>query len=133
MGKTSGGKPRRGRKPRPHDPVAIAAKLDEIEAELRRIGYWSPDSARPADNDYSRSPLQVWLQFVLLPEAREATERRQWPESSGVGLLALRTWDYFEHVPEAQALVSLLNEFDRLIEHPEHFAIGAAKRKASEE
>jgi uncharacterized protein YqcC (DUF446 family) len=116
------------KKIRPHDPAAIFAKLDEIEAEMKKIGFWSPDSAEPENGNYQGSPLKLWLQFVFLPAAREATHKREWPDKSGVGLFALRTYDYFEKVEEALTLVSLLNDFDYLIEHPEHFV---AQRKAS--
>jgi uncharacterized protein YqcC (DUF446 family) len=110
------------KKVRPHDPAAIFAKLDEVEAEMRKIGFWSPASAKPAHGDFTSMPFQLWLQFVFLPAAREATHKQQWPDRSQVGLMALRNYDYFDFVEEAQQLVRLLNEFDNLIEHPGHTA-----------
>ena len=112
---------RKATKKRPHDTSAIFAKLDEIEAEMKRIGYWSPDSKKPENGNFMSMPFELWLQFVFLPAARNATRRRRWPERSQVGLMALRTYDYFDYVEEALPLVSLLNQFDDLIEHPERF------------
>ncbi|QDT27837.1 hypothetical protein Enr10x_31710 [Gimesia panareensis] len=96
----------------------VLAKLDEIEAELKRIGFWSetPEMTEPA-NFLEAPSFELWLQCVFLPHAREAAGKGTYPERSQVGLMALRQYDYHSYVPEAQTLLKLLHEFDRLIEN----------------
>ena len=52
-----------------------------------------------------------WLQFVFLPRVRECLETGQFPQSSQVGVQAIREFDGWH---EASDLVSLLCEFDAL-------------------
>ncbi|HOU91081.1 MAG TPA: YqcC family protein [Polyangiaceae bacterium] len=98
-------------------------KLDAIEAELRRLGWWCDD---PPDllaevragalRTYLDAPsFELWLQCVFLPNARAAAEADALPSSSQVGLMALRQYDYHSFVPEAQPLLGLLHDFDRII------------------
>jgi uncharacterized protein YqcC (DUF446 family) len=107
-----------------HDDVfcQLEAKLDDIKAELRRIGYWSavevdPFEGVPVEHRCYRkaSSFVAWLQFVFLPNARDAIRSQNLPTDSQVGLMALREWDYHSHVAEAQELTLLLNEFDQLV------------------
>lgn len=101
----------------------LGAKLDEIETELRQVGYWSSEEIDPFEglpkdqvpSVMTASSFEAWLQFIFLPNARAAIKNRDLPRDSQVGLMALRQWDYHSHVPEAQILVRLLSEFDRLI------------------
>ncbi len=101
----------------------LARKLDEIEAELRRIGYWSenpPDLqaeyARGAARTYLDAPtFELWLQTIFLPNARRAVATNALPADSQVGTMALRQYDYHSSVPEAHQLVKLLGEFDELV------------------
>lgn len=85
---------------------------------MRRIGYWSdnpPDV--PASTSFLDAPLfELWLQCVFLPNARERIRSGNLPEHSQVGLMAMRQYDYHSSVPEAQTLICLLNDFDRLVE-----------------
>jgi uncharacterized protein YqcC (DUF446 family) len=105
------------------DRNAVAAKLDAIEAEMKRIGYWALDPpdllaevARGRIKSYLDAPsFELWLQCILLPRAREAIATGVFPAESQVGLMAFRQYDYHEHVPEAQPLLGLLNELDALI------------------
>ena len=101
----------------------VLQQLDAIEAELRRLGWWSDD---PPDllaevragtlRTYLDAPsFELWLQCVFLPNAREAAESEALPSSSQVGLMALRQYDYHSFVPEAQPLLRLLNDFDRIV------------------
>jgi uncharacterized protein YqcC (DUF446 family) len=105
----------------------IAAQLDEIEAELKRIGFWHPD---PPDlqrrfsimklKTYLDAPtFELWLQCIFLPNARRAVEVGELPKESQVGLMAMRQYDYHSYVEEAQRLVALLHDFDRLVESNE--------------
>jgi uncharacterized protein YqcC (DUF446 family) len=58
---------------------AVLKTLDEIEAEMRRIGYWSdspelrPGSCEGRFASYLDAPtFRVWLQTLFLPNARAA-------------------------------------------------------------
>ncbi len=101
----------------------VLRQLDAIEAELRRLGWWSEDppdlQARVRAGElrsYLDAPtFELWLQCVFLPDARAAAAAGTLPSSSQVGLLALRQYDYHSYVPEAQALLRLLGGFDRII------------------
>ncbi|MCB9895144.1 MAG: YqcC family protein [Planctomycetes bacterium] len=99
------------------------AKLDEIEAEMKRIGFWSED---PPDlladyqagtrQSYLDAPtFELWLQCVFLVNAREAALANALPAGSQVGEMARRQYDYHEVVPEAEKLLKLLHQFDRII------------------
>jgi uncharacterized protein YqcC (DUF446 family) len=98
-------------------------KLDEVEAEMKRIGFWQeqpPDlRARYVSGElrsYLDAPsFELWLQTVFLPNAREAVQANRLPKGSQVGVMAMRQYDYHSSVPEAHALVRLLNEFDDLV------------------
>lgn len=96
----------------------VLAKLDEIEAEMKRIGFWSHTPEMTGDASFLEAPsFELWLQCVFLPHAREAAGQGTYPERSQVGLMALRQYDYHSYIPEAQNLLKLLNEFDQLIEN----------------
>lgn len=60
--------------------------------------------------------FELWLQCVFLPNARAAARSDHLPIHSQVGLMAMRQYDYHSHVPEAQGLLKLLQDFDELIE-----------------
>ena len=108
--------------PRPCLAV-ILAKLSDIEGEMRRIGYWSenpPDLRAAAERGEIRTYLdaptfELWLQALFLPNAREAVAADELPDESEVGMMAQRQYDYQSSVPEAQTLIQLLREFDRLV------------------
>lgn len=100
--------------------ASLAALLDAVEAELRRIGWWADDPP-PLRERHARGELrsfldapsfELWLQCVFLPNARAAVAADALPPSSRVGVMAMRQYDYHSHVPEAQALLSLLARFD---------------------
>jgi uncharacterized protein YqcC (DUF446 family) len=97
---------------------ALEHHLDLVEAEMRRIGYWSdapPDV--PATTSFLDAPsFELWLQCVFLPNARERVKTGDLPEHSQVGLMAMRQYDYHSSVPAAHTLMRLLNDFDQLIE-----------------
>jgi uncharacterized protein YqcC (DUF446 family) len=98
----------------------MAATLDEIETEMRRIGYWHSDPpdllARCVSGEirsYLDAPsFELWLQCVFLPNARQMLRDDRLPPSSSVGVMAMRQYDYHSHVEEAQTLLQLLNRFD---------------------
>jgi uncharacterized protein YqcC (DUF446 family) len=90
---------------------------------MRRIGYWSDDPPdlqaaveRGEIQSYLDAPtFQLWLQALFLPNALEAVTNDELPTESEVGMMAQRQYDYHSSVPEAQPLVQLLHEFDRLV------------------
>src|ERR1041385_8717990 len=102
---------------------ALLHKLDEIEAELKRIGYWhqnppdlQADVAQGKLRNYLDAPsFELWLQTIFLPNARDAVQTNTLPSESHVGVMALRQYDYHSVVPEAHGLMKLLREFDDLI------------------
>jgi len=95
-------------------PQELLDCLDQIEAEMRSIGYWvedPPREGRPDDLGFA-----VWLQGVFLPNARASVEQNALPERSQVGLMAQREFDTTGTVDKALTLVSLLNRFDDLVQ-----------------
>ncbi len=109
------------------DPALACAAA--IEAELRRLGWWSeqPPSAEALANPgyfgmNSLSPDQ-WLQFVLIPRVREAAAgKASFPRSSSVALWAMRELSSYDDTGDLQRL---LREFDALFE-PTLFRCAAA-------
>lgn len=104
--------------------AAIGRKLDEVEAEMKRIGFWSadpPDLQAAVAQGRMRSFLdapsfELWLQQIFLPNARKAVADASLPAQSQVGVMAMRQYDYQSTVPEAQTLLELLSTFDELVE-----------------
>ena len=96
----------------------VLAKLDEIEEEMRRIGYWAQKPPQFSVESYLDAPsFELWLQCIFMPNAREAAAEDSYPRQSQVGVMAMRQYDYHSHIEEAQTLLRLLGEFDRIIEH----------------
>lgn len=102
----------------------LLAHLDQVEAEMKRIAFWSND---PPDlqaeyaagrlNTFLDAPsFELWLQCVFLPNARQAVRENNIPSTSQVGVMAMRQYDYHSSRPEAHPLMQLLNKFDRLAE-----------------
>lgn len=110
----------------PPKQTALLAKLDAVEAEMKRLGIWSDPLPAALQADIAagriRSWLDVktfewWLQGVFLPNARARIRENKLPKTSQVGLMAQRQWEYHSSVPERHPLMHLLFEFDRLVEH----------------
>lgn len=94
--------------------------IGRVEAEMRRIGLWSDAPLPEAAYDFRQAFAQdtmtfaQWLQFVLIPRVRQIVEQRgEFPHASMVGAQAVREFDGDR---QADTLVQLLNEFDRVIE-----------------
>ncbi len=105
----------------------VLNKLTQIEEEMRRIKFWDDSldcdtirkDAMEIVTEQRRSPVGLmlfehWLQAVFIPNAREAARSGHLPSSSQVGVMAMREYDYHSHVTEAEDLLHLLYEFDRL-------------------
>ncbi len=98
------------------DYQQVAQKLDEIEAELKRIGRWD---ATPLPEEKfvnmgafgmkTMSPEQ-WLQFVLIPRVRHIiAENDIFPSTSSISAFFTRVMD---GDAEVEPLLNLLREFD---------------------
>ena len=97
----------------------VSEKLDEIEAEMKRIGFWSSNPPSFTVRNYLEAPsFELWLQCIFIPNARNAAAENSFPSKSQVGVMAMRQYDYHSYIEEAQPLLKLLSEFDRLIELP---------------
>jgi uncharacterized protein YqcC (DUF446 family) len=106
------------------DKIAILAKLDEVEAEMKSIGFWADNPKENVDgkikNYLDASSFELWLQTVFLPNARVACKTGNFPNQSQVGLMALRQYDYHSSVPKAHRLMNLLSQFDKLFVPTSH-------------
>jgi uncharacterized protein YqcC (DUF446 family) len=107
----------------PPDYAAVAAKLDEIEAEMRRIGMWQGQPPRPEQFSFTQAfamdtmAFDQWLQFVFVPRVREIVAARSaFPPYSQVAVQAVREFD--AHPLDTSRLHTLLHEFDRLFGPP---------------
>lgn len=102
------------------DKDIIKRRIDEIEAEMKRAGFWSDTPLPQAAYDFHQAfamdamTFTQWLQFVFVPRVNEIIRSgAQFPSGSQVGAQAVRELDSYE---DASRLVSLLCEFDSLIE-----------------
>jgi uncharacterized protein YqcC (DUF446 family) len=102
----------------PASPQAVAAQVDQIEAELRRIGMWQeaplPDEAYEFNQAFAMDTMAFsqWLQFVFLPRVRSLIEEGgDFPAGSEVAVQAVREFDGH---PDAGQLLTLLSDFDDL-------------------
>ena len=100
------------------DYRVVAAKADEIEREMKRAGLWQDKPLAPEQYNFTRAfgmdtmSYDQWLQFVFLPRVREIISTEgTFPASSSVGAQAVREFDGY---PKAEALITLLCEFDGL-------------------
>ncbi len=115
------------KEPEPANSVAVAGDrytqadsyMAKLEAALRESDLWP--ERRPS------GPIEVkgafgcenmtfpqWLAWVFIPRVREiVAERGEFPASSEVGAYAVRE---FDGVDEAGDVISILSEFDEMIE-----------------
>ena len=110
----------------PPSHEAVAAKLDEIEAEMKRIGMWQEQPPRPEQFSFTQAfamdtmAFEQWLQFVFVPRVREIVATRgAFPPHSQVAVQAVREFD--AHPLDTSRLHTLLHEFDRLFGPPRFF------------
>jgi uncharacterized protein YqcC (DUF446 family) len=96
----------------------VGAKLDAIETEMKRIGYWQEKPLDPDQYDFRAAfardtmAFTQWLQFIFIPNVRRIiASQGQFPSSSAVATQAVREFDTDNN---ATPLVSLLSEFDAL-------------------
>jgi uncharacterized protein YqcC (DUF446 family) len=93
-------------------------KISEIESEMKRIGYWSPDPLPEEAYDFHEAfaidtmAFTQWLQFILIPRVKQIIEQEDtFPTESMVGVQAVREFDGDDN---ASHLVTMLSEFDDL-------------------
>jgi uncharacterized protein YqcC (DUF446 family) len=97
----------------------VICYADQIEAEMRRIGFWQSAPLRPEQLHFKQAfamdtmAFAQWLQFIFLPRVREAAATNEFPSSSSVGAQAVREFDGDTNAGE---LVTLLSEFDALFD-----------------
>jgi uncharacterized protein YqcC (DUF446 family) len=100
-------------------PRDVTRYLDQIEAEMRRIGMWQAEPLRPEQLKFTKAfamdtmAFSQWLQFIFLPRVREAVAAKSFPKGSSVGAQAVRE---FDGQPESEHLLTLLSEFDTLFQ-----------------
>ena len=95
----------------------VLSKLNEIEAEMKRVNIWSNSPPSFEVSNYLEAPsFELWLQCIFIPHAREAAEKSKYPERSQVGLMAMKQYNYHSFIERAQPLLHLLNQFDKIIE-----------------
>ena len=96
----------------------VQQHIDGIEAEMKRIGFWSDEPPTPEMYNFTQAfamdtmPFSYWLQFIFIPRVRSIiAEQGDFPRSSQVGVQAVRE---FDGAWEASDLVSKLIAFDAL-------------------
>lgn len=99
----------------------LASTLLEIEAELRKLGWWedgpAPERALNSQQPFCLDTLQPeqWLQWVLVPRIKAILERNgPLPEHSGIFVYFEECWH--SRGAECATLLALLKRFDELIE-----------------
>ena len=112
----------RGRVPSPELAAKATQAINAIEAEMKRVDWWSGKAPEPERMNFHEPfgadtlAYQEWLQFVFIPRVRSIIESKgEFPPNSSVGTKAMREWDYMEHVAEGQKLIRMLNDFDDLV------------------
>ncbi|CAN5706422.1 hypothetical protein BH11PAT2_BH11PAT2_06110 [soil metagenome] len=99
----------------------VSKKLDEIEAEMRKIGFWSDEELDIDPKDCKETycadkiTFSQWLQYVFVPSMRFAVETNTLPIQSLVTEGAMGEWNELSVNREAFQLILLITEFDDLI------------------
>jgi uncharacterized protein YqcC (DUF446 family) len=103
----------------------VSYKIDEIEAEMRRMGMWQNEPLTPEQLDFKkpfgmdRLAFEQWLQFVLIARVREIVAGKgKFPTGSQVGDQAFREWVMWGSRQDVDPLIKLLREFDALFGKP---------------
>ena len=99
---------------------AVALKIQEIEAELKRLGRWMPESPPPEAFENmgpfgmnTMAPEQ-WLQFVLIPRVNEIIAAKgEFPAADSIAAYFVKNLDGDE---QAGPLCRLIIEFNSLFD-----------------
>ena len=102
------------------DYEEVGRKIDAIEAEIKRIGWWREEPLPEEAYNFTRAfamdtmPFVHWLQFIFIPRVCDiVASQGSFPRVSQVGGQAVRE---FDGEYEADDLVRLLSDFDHYIE-----------------
>ena len=100
---------------------AVGRKVDEIEAEMRRIGLWQERPPEADRLDFERPfgmdklAFEEWLQFVFVPRVREiVASGGAFPGASQVADQAFREWQMHGERDDVDGLLERLREFDAM-------------------
>jgi uncharacterized protein YqcC (DUF446 family) len=100
--------------------LLLAQQLRLIEAELRRLDWWtatSPTAAALASEQpfaVDSMAFEQWLQWLFLPRMQQLLESGA-PLPSACGIASMAEMALAERAYQARALLQVLGEFDRLI------------------
>jgi len=109
----------------PPSVAAVRARLDDVIAEMRKVGVW--DVPAPAAHDGpigafgqgAGMAFEQWLRHVFIPRVEETLAAGgPWPSGSAVSAQAMREWKMWSEWPEADALIAALERFDALFGSP---------------
>jgi uncharacterized protein YqcC (DUF446 family) len=96
----------------------VETKVGAIVGEMKKARLWQDQPLAPEQYNFTRAfamdtmSYNQWLQFVFVPRVTELLRTSgEFPSSSSAGTQAIREFDGW---PEAQGLVTLLCEFDRI-------------------
>jgi len=104
-------------------PDRLATLLDEIEAEMRRLGLWEgaspPRRAFHSPNPFCYDTMAVtqWMQWVFIPRMRE-TLAMGVPLAAPCEVTPALEVHFDELGGERGRLIGLVAEFDRLMPDP---------------
>jgi uncharacterized protein YqcC (DUF446 family) len=94
----------------------VLAVIDEIETEMKNIGFWNKNPPQVTVGNFLEAPsFELWLQCVFIPNARKAAKSGKYPSGSQVGQMAMREYNFHSYVEEAQKLLRLLHKFDKAV------------------
>jgi uncharacterized protein YqcC (DUF446 family) len=99
------------------DTQKVLSKLEQVEAEMRRIHLWQENPLEAEQYDFRAAfaadtmSFPQWLQFIFIPNVKRAAESGNFPSSSQVSVRAVREFDGMD---EASKLIDLLSAFDAL-------------------
>jgi uncharacterized protein YqcC (DUF446 family) len=105
---------------RPSKLERVRTKIEEIEKEMKDRGLWQSTPLPAEAYSFTRAfagdtmAYSQWLQFIFIPRVHEVLSGNgDLPSTSSVGAQAVREFDGYD---EAAELVTLLAEFDEIIE-----------------
>jgi uncharacterized protein YqcC (DUF446 family) len=101
--------------------AAVAAKIAQIEAEMKNVGMWQVEPPPPEKLDvqaafgHDKLSFEQWLQFIFIPRVQEIIAAKgHWPPASEVSVQAFREWEMWGPPGRYDHLLELLREFDAL-------------------
>ena len=100
------------------DYYEVEKVIDEIESEMKRIGFWKKKPLSPEKYRFQRAfggdtmAFEQWIQFILIPNVRRIIEEKgRFPKNSQVAVYAVKELDGNPYVAKLQGL---LRDFDNL-------------------